>query len=83
MANYERLPGYHPSEVPTKVGARHFFPEPDYDAQDQQVPAATGNKWDGGKAAYQERVYAAAKKIGKNQGLKEKQIEAYKPRRVA
>ena len=82
LAGYRRLAGYQPSLVPTKVGARHFFPESDYDAEDVEVPVAVGNKWDGGKRAYQERVYEAAKKIGKAHGLKTKQIDNYEPPKV-
>lgn len=84
MASYERSPGYTASMVPTKVGARYFFPDPEYDATtDEAVPAAMGNKWDGGKAVYRERVYAAAKKVGKEQGLKPAQIAELKPKVVA
>ncbi len=79
VPGYARARGYTPSAVPTKVGARHFFPEPDYNDEDQQIPAAQGNKWDGGKAVYQMRVWEAAKKIGKAQGLKTKEIDNYKP----
>ncbi len=84
IQGYAGAQGYTPYDVPTKVGARYFFPEPDYDeATDQPVPAAQGNKWDGGKAVYRERVYAAATTVGKDQGLKPKDIEALKPRVVA
>lgn len=84
MATYERAAGYFPSEVPVKVGARHFFPDPEYDeTTDQPKPVAMGHKWNGGKAAYQERVYKAAQKVGREQGLKGKEIDNYKPRRVA
>ena len=84
IAGYAGAQGYQPSAVPTKVGARYFFPDPEFDkATDQPVPAAMGNKWDGGKAVYRERVYSAAKKVGKAQGLKTNEIEALKPRVVA
>ncbi len=84
MASYERAAGYFPSEVPVKVGARHFFPDPEYDeTTDQAKPAAMGNKWDGGKAAYQQRVYNAAKRAGRKQGLSHDEIDNYKPRQVA
>ncbi len=82
MARYERASGYIPSSIPTAVGARYFFPDPEYDGNDA-VPAAMGNKWDGGRPVYQERVYAAAKKFGKEQGFKPKQIDELKPRLVA
>jgi len=84
VPGYARARGYTPSQVPTKVGARHFFPDPKFDDEtDHPIPAAMGNKWDGGKAVYQERVYAAAKKFGRDQGLKKEQVDAYKPRKVA
>ncbi len=88
MATYERLPGYSPSAVPTKAGARWFPPEPDHHpVTDQEVPLAMGNKWDGGKLAYQERLYAAAKKLSKTGrgqvGLTKKDVDELKPRVVA
>lgn len=84
VPGYAGARGYTPFDTPTAVGARYFFPEPKYDEEtDQAIPAAKGNKWDGGRPVYQERVYAAAKKIGKEQGLKSKQIDELKPRVVA
>lgn len=87
MAAYERMAGYHPSSKPTKVGARYFIggdgPNAEYDDDDNLVIDAMGNKWDGGKAAYQQRVYNAAKKVGKERGLKTRQIDELKPRTVA
>ncbi len=84
IPGYANAQGYTPYDKPTKVGARYFFPEPDYDEQtDQQIPAAKGNKWDGGKAVYRQRVYAAAKKVGKHQGLSNAQIQDLKPRTIA
>ncbi len=84
VPSYTGAQGYQPSEIPTAVGARMFFPEPEYDENtDQPKPSAQGNKWDGGKPVYRERVYAAAKKIGRDQGLKPSQIEELKPRVVA
>ena len=77
IPGYTGAQGYTPSDVPTAVGARMFFPEPEYDAgTDQPKPVAQGNKWDGGRPIYQQRVYDAAKKVGKDQGLKPKQIES-------
>ncbi len=71
-------------DLPTKVGARYFPPEPDYDPNtDQPVPMAMGNRYDGGQAAYQERVYDAAEKDGKKLGLSRSDIRALKPRKVA
>ncbi len=84
VPGYSGAQGYQPSDVPTAVGARMFFPEPEYDpGTDQALPAAQGNKWDGGRPAYQTRVYAAAKKVGKDQGLKGAQIDDLKPKQVA
>ncbi len=82
VPGYARHSGYTPSSIPTAVGARMFFPDPEYDGDDA-VPAAMGNKWDGGRPAYRERVYAAAKKFGKDQGLSNKDIGELKPRVVA
>ncbi len=39
-----------------------------------------GNKWDGGKRAYQERVYAAMKA---HPDVKQKEVDMVKPRQVA
>lgn len=84
VPSYSRAVGYTPSEVPTAVGARMFFPEPEYSTQmDQPLPAAMGNKWDGGRPVYQQRVYNAAKKVGKDQGLSNTDIQDLKPRKVA
>ena len=84
VPGYSGAQGYTPYEIPTAVGARMFFPEPEYDdSTDQPKPAAQGNKWDGGRPAYQTRVHAAAKKVGKAQGLKGSQIDDLKPRVVA
>lgn len=83
IARFFRSPGYRGYDTPTKVGARYFFPQPAFDEKtDQPIPVATGSKWDGGAPAYQHRVYAAAKKVGKAQGLKSAQIEDLKPMEV-
>ncbi len=84
VPGYSGAQGYQPSDVPTKVGARYFFPDPEYDKDtDQPKPAAMGNRWDGGKWIYQERVYAAAQKFGREQGLRRQDIRDLKPRKVA
>lgn len=84
MPRYARAQGYTPYSEPTKVGARYFILGGEYDEEtDQPIPDATGNKWDGGKPAYQQRVYNAAKKVGKDRGLSTKQIDALKPKVVA
>lgn len=80
VPGYARAQGYMPSMVPTAVGARYFFPDPEYDEDtDQAKPAAVGNKWDGGKPAYQMRVHKAAEAVGKDQGLTGKQIKELDP----
>ncbi len=84
IPKYTRAQGYVSSSVPTPVGARYFVAGGEYDPDtDVAMPDATGNKWDGGKPAYQQRVYNAAKKVGKNRGLTKKQIDELKPRVVA
>lgn len=85
MASYERAPGYQASSVPTKVGARYFFPDPEYDeTTDQPIPAAVGHKWEpGGKLGYQMKVFQAAEKFGKAQGLSKADIKNLEPRQVA
>ena len=84
IPRYTRATGYTASDVPTKVGARYFIAGGDYDPDtDVPVPDAMGNKWDGGKPAYQQRVYNAAKKVGKARGLSTSQIDELKPRVVA
>ena len=85
IPGYSGAQGYTPHDVPTAVGAR-YFNNPDQgaydDETDQQEPIAQGNKWDGGKPVYQQRVYAAKKKIGAPE-FKQKDLDAAKPRVVA
>ncbi len=84
IPSYARSPGYKASDGMTRTGARYFFPDPDINEHTgQPIPAAMGNKYDGGGAVYQQRVYAAAKDVGKAQGLKGSQIDDLKPRTVA
>ncbi len=85
IPGYSGAQGYTPYDVPTKVAARYFVGEDfsDYDDQDVQKPIAQGNKWDGGKEVYRQRVYAAAKKGGKDLGFSNKDIDELKPRVVA
>ena len=63
--------------VPTPMGARYFPPEPEYDeATDNPLPIAAGYKWNGGRPAYRERVFNAAKGHAKDLGWKnEKEVE--------
>ncbi len=83
LAGYTRGTGYTPYPVPTKVGARYFLDDArsDFDPDtDQAKPIAMGNKWDGGKPAYQLRVYNAMKA---HPDVKQKEVDMVKPRRVA
>ncbi len=57
--------------VPTPMGARYFPPEPDFDPDtDKPLPIAAGYKWNGGRPAYRERVYKAARKNARGLGWK-------------
>ncbi len=83
IAGYAGAQGYTPYDVPTKVGARYFLSEDrsDFDPDtDQMKPIAKGNKWDGGKAVYRERVYKAFKE---HPDIKQKEVDMVKPRVVA
>lgn len=84
VPRYARAPGFPTgSEKPIAVGARMYLPDPDYDEEDVRVPDAVGSKYEGGKPAYQQEVYNAAKKVGKERGMKTSEIDALKPRVVA
>ena len=85
IAGYTRSPGYRGYEVPTKVGARYFFPDPEFDeTTDQAIPAAMGNKFEpGGADAYRLKVFKAAQAVGESQGLRPAQIEELDPKYVA
>ena len=86
IAGYTGAQGYTPYERPTAVGARYFVAEEfsEYDKQtDKQIPIAQGNKWDGGRPAYRQRVYAAAKKGGKHLGFSKEDVEGLKPKKGA
>ncbi len=81
LAGYRRLQGYQPSLIPTKVGARYFLGDDRSkfdDVTDQALPIAMGNKWDGGKEAYQLRVYNAMKA---HPDVKNKESDLLKPPR--
>ena len=83
IQGYSGAQGYTPSDIPTKVGARYFLSEArsDFDDDtDQPIPIAKGNKWDGGKAVYQQRVYNAMKA---HPDVKQKELDMVKPRVVA
>ncbi len=85
IARYSQARGFQGGyDTPTKVGARYFPPQPEFnDVTDQPLPIATGNKWDGGGEAYRERVYNAAKKDRKKLGFTRSDISDLKPRKVA
>ncbi len=85
IARYSQARGFQGGyDTPTKVGARYFSPEGKFDeTTDQQLPMATGNKWDGGGEAYRVKVYNAAKKDRKELGFSRSDIEDLKPRQVA
>ncbi len=83
VPGYARSSGYTPSAIPTAVGARYFLNDErsEFDERsDQAIPIAKGNKWDGGRPAYQERVYAAMKK---HPLVKQEEVDMVKPRKVA
>ena len=83
IQGYAGAQGYTPYDVPTKVGARYFLNDDrsDFDdVTDQAKPIAMGNKWDGGKPAYQQRVYNAMKE---HPDVKQKELDMVKPRVVA
>lgn len=78
--NARRYPAYRQPVKPTAVGARYFPPEPDHDPlTDQPMPIAIGSKYDGGRVAYREAVYKAAKAGGEKLGFTKKAIEGLKP----
>ncbi len=84
IARYSQARGYQSGyDTPTKVGARYFAPSTKYDENDNEIPIATGNKWDGGGEAYRLRVYKAAKKDRRKLGFSRQDIEDLKPRKVA
>lgn len=73
IPGYARHQGYTASRIPTAVGARYFAGL--YDSTgDHEVPIAKGNKWDGGKLAYQQKVYNAAKRDHKELGFSSKDM---------
>ncbi len=82
VPGYARQAGYTPSAIPTAVGARYFLDEgrSDFNDDDVQLPIAMGNKWDGGRPAYRERVHAA---MEKHPLVKQKEVDELKPRKVA
>ncbi len=85
ISRYSRATGYRGYDTPTKVGARYFAPQPEYDERtDQPIPMAIGSKYDmGGVEAYRVRVHAAAKKNRKKLGFSRSDIDDLEPKKVA
>ncbi len=85
IPRFSQMPGYRGSDTPTKVGARYFAPQPDFDERtDQPIPIAIGSKYDiGGAPAYRVRVHAAAKKDRKKLGFSRQDIDDLEPKQVA
>lgn len=80
VPGYTRMPGYMGEAVPTAIGARWFPPQPDYDDDtDAPIPIAAGYKQNGGRPAYRQRVYNAAKKDRKKWGLSRKDLDDLGP----
>jgi len=75
VPGYMGMRGYQGFEQPTAIGARYFAPEPDYDeTSDQPTPIAAGYVSNGGRPAYRQRVYNAAKKDQKALGFSKKDV---------
>lgn len=80
VPGYTSMRGYSGFDVPTPIGARYFPPQPDFDEEtDQAVPIAAGYKANGGRPAYRQRVYNAAKKDRRKWGLSKKQLDELGP----
>ncbi len=75
VPGYMSMRGYQGFAEPTAIGARYFPPEPTFDEEtDQPIPIAAGYKSNGGRPAYRQRVYKAAKKKRKALGFSEDDI---------
>ena len=81
-AGIPRWSQYRAYGMPTKpmaTGARYFPPEPDYDAvTDVAIPLAKGDIYSGGRKAYQEAVYKAAKSRWHHLGMKKEDVDVLK-----
>ena len=76
VPGYTRMRGYSGFDIPTPIGARYFPPEPAYSEEtDQAIPIAAGYKANGGRPAYRQRVYNAAKKDRKSLGFSRKDVD--------
>ncbi len=65
VPGYMSKRGYQGFDIPTPIGARYFPPDPKFDEEtDKALPIALGYKSNGGRPAYRQRVYNAAKKGG-------------------
>ncbi len=70
--------GFASGTEPKPVGARYFPPEPER-IDDKPVPFVYGSIWEGGREAYQQKVYNAAKTGRQKFGFSKKDILALKP----
>lgn len=80
VPGYSHRRGYGAFDVPTPIGARYFPPEKDWDEEtDQPTPLAVGYKANGGRPAYRQRVFNAAKKNRKKYGFSRDDIDQLGP----
>ncbi len=76
IPGYTSMRGYSGFAEPTAIGARYFPPEPDYDdGTDKPKPIAVGYVSNGGREAYRERVWKAARKNRQALGFSKKDID--------
>ncbi len=79
VPGYMSMRGYQGFAEPTAIGARYFAPESKFDEEtDQPLPIAVGYKSNGGRPAYRNRVYNAAKKNRKSLGFTKKDVSDLK-----
>lgn len=80
VPGYMSMRGYQGFEEPTAIGARYYPPQPDFDEEtDNAIPIAVGYKANGGREAYRQRVWNAAKKDPKKYGFSKKDLELLGP----
>lgn len=76
IPGYTDMRGYAGFDFPMPIGARYFPPEPDYDNDtDNPLPIAAGYQMNGGREAYRQRVYNAAKADYKTMGFKKSEVD--------
>ena len=76
IPGYTRKPAYEGFDTPEPIGARYFPPEGKWDEEtDVQLPIAAGYVSNGGRPAYRQRVFNAAKKDPKAIGMKMKDVD--------